>query len=414
MTAYISLSEIPRGLFAAAFTLIALACAAVIILRARGKKAWKAALYIPFAAAALVIWYALTAINSAAAKGEETTGLVRLVGSLPWLAVAGACVVMLAAAAFFLRLAVSAFTGRAGEYAVLEGLDSMDSGVCCCREDGEVLVMNRAMEELCYELFDHVPLNGYSLLKLLYDREDDDGLIRLSDGRVVTANTDAPEKKAVRCIIAREVSKEYELNESVNRADAELESLTAALANAGREAVSFVTAGRALASREGAYEALSEALKLCEAAAGDGGEEEKASAREAVLSALALFDTSKGSGDAGFAACMTEAASRLGLELEAKGSLPRDSELREAALDAAAGYITAALRYAPDEKHSMEIREGTWVYEIVFSTFARLPESAVNAMGLDAIAQRAGGTLTVSGENGTELFMRFRLNRTSR
>lgn len=414
MTEYISLTEIPRGLFAAAFTLTALASFAVIILRSRGKKAWKAALYSPFAAAALIMWYVLVSINYSLAKGEETAGLFRLIGSLPWLAVLGIGVVMLAAAALFFRLAAASFMGRAGEYAVLEGLDSLDSGVCFSREDGEIIVMNRAMEELCYELFDHVPSNGYSLLKLLCDREDDDGLIRLSDGRIVTANTDEPEKKAVRCIIAREVSEEYNLNESVNRADAELESLADALEKTGAEAVSFVTAVRGLSSREGAYDALSEALCLCEAAAAEDDEEKKTSAGEALSAALALFDTAAGSEDSGFAPLMTEAASRLGLEFDVKGSLPRSRELKKAALDSAAGYITAALKYAPDEKHSMEIREGTWVYEIVFSTPARLPEGAVNSMGLEGIAQQAGGSLTVSGENGTELFLRFRLNRTSR
>ncbi len=413
MTQYLSLSQIPRGLFAAAFTLIALAFAAAFMLRLRGKKAWKAALIVPFAAAALVVWYALIAINSAAAKGEETVGLVRFVGSLPWLAVLGAGVVLLAAAAFLLRLAVSAFTGRAGEYAVLEGLDSLDVGVCFCREDGEVRVMNRAMEELCYELFDHVPINGYSLLKLLASREDDDGLIRLKDGRIVTANTDEPERKAVSCIIAREVSEEYELNESVDRADSELESLTAALEKTGAEAVMFVTSSRALASREGAYEALSEALCLCEGAVGRD-EDKKAAANEALSAALALFETADAGGACGFAQSMKETASRLGLEFDMKGDLPASRVLRDAALDAASGYLTQALKYAPDESHTMEIREGTWVYEIVFSTPARLPAAAVGAMDLDSVAQRAGGTLTVSGENGTELFLRFRLNRTAK
>ena len=413
MTGYVSLPELARGAFAAAFTLIVLAAAAAVMLRLCGKKEWKAALIAPFAALSAVVWYASVSLNIAYAKGEELRGLAMLLGSLPWLAVLGILIALAVGAALLLRYAAASSSARAGEYAVLEGLDSMDCGVCFCREDGSVIVMNHAMEELCYELFDHIPTNGRVLKKLLYDREDDDALIRLSDGRIVTANTEEPDDKSVRCMIAREVSEEYRLNESVESADAELEKLSAALRETGREAVSFVTASRGLALREKAFDSLSDALALCAEAADSDDEEKKTSARAALTNALGMFDA-RASGDDAFAELMGEAAGRLGLSFEVKGSLPRSGELKKAALDAAAGYVTAALKYAPEADHYMEIREGTWVYEIVLSTRARLPQEAVRGMGLDRIAEEAGGNLAVSDENGTELFLRFRLNRTSR
>ena len=413
MTGYASLPELARGSFSAAFTLIALAAAVSIMLRLCGKKEWKAALLAPFAAAALIVWYASVSLNIASAKGEELHGLASVLGSLPWLAALGILIALAVGAALLLRYAAASSSARAGEYGVLEGLDSLDCGVCFCREDGGIIVMNHAMEELCYELFDHIPTNGRALKKLLYDREDDDALIRLSDGRIVTANTEEQDGRSVRCIIAREVSEEYRLNESVESADAELEKLSAALKETGREAVSFVTASRELSLREGAFGRLSDALSLSSEAADDDDEEKKASARAALVEALGMFEASA-SGDEAFAELMGDAAGRLGLSFEVKGSLPRSGELKKAALDAAAGYVTAALKYAPEADHYMEIREGTWVYEIVLSTRAKLPREAVRGMGLDAIAEEAGGSLAVSDGNGTELFLRFRLNRTTK
>ena len=295
---------------------------------------------------------------------------------------------------------------------IKEALDSLPSGVCFYREDGRVLLVNRAMERLCRRVTGEALVNGAAFAARLGSGALPEGCRRAAAGEepvIVLLDGTAwsfsrrplrDQKRTVDMLAASEVTELYEKTRALHEAREKVTRLNRRLTEFNREIVALTAARETLNAKVKIHDELGGNLLAIRRVLLEGGSpadlEEIA---ERLRLNVAFLKSGQTAPRRDEYALMLETARSLGVTVHVEGAMPEWEPARHILTVAIHECFTNTLRHAHGSALDVRIREAEDRVTAEFSNDGEQPEGPIRERGglrsLRELAEGAGGRIHV-------------------
>ena len=302
--------------------------------------------------------------------------------------------------------------GRITPSSIKEATDTLPSGLCFCREDGRVLLVNRAMERLCRRLTGEALVNGRMFFEALSGGALPEGchragspekpLIVLPDGAAwsFTRKRLQDERLRAELLVAADVTEIYEKTRALNRAREEVTALNGRLTDYNREIVALTTAREILNAKVKIHDELGGNLLAIRRYLLEGGAEgDRADIAERLRTNVAFLQSGRTPGVRDECALMLETAQALGVRVEILGTLPEREPARHILAVAIHECFTNTLRHAHGSALTLRVAEDDRWIRARFTNDGEQPRGPIRERGglhsLRTLVERAGGRMLI-------------------
>lgn len=299
---------------------------------------------------------------------------------------------------------------------VKEATDSLPAGILCYAPGARVLLVNRAMQELC---------------RMTTGAELEDGAVfraRLLEGELLPAcsrifvggapvvvlpdgeawkldESDVPyEKYTVRMLLAINITEAYRKTQELTQMREKVERLGKRLQRVNREIVAVTAEREVLSAKVKIHDELgSNLLALKKYLLNGGTEAEREELTEHLLRSVSFLKN-----DAPAAPVRDEyellfsMAARLGLTISVAGELPQAEPWKPIIATAIHECFTNTLRHARGDELHIEISEDDETLTAVFTNNGEAPEGEIAEKGglrsLRELTEQAGGSLAITAQ----------------
>ena len=295
---------------------------------------------------------------------------------------------------------------------IKEAVDTLPSGICFYREDGRVLLVNRAMEVLCRRLTGAALVNGRAFFEALSAGALPDGirlavpgeepLIVLPDGTAWSFSRKPLQDERLRAnmLIASDVTELYEKTRALHQTEDKVTALNRRLTDYNREIVALTTAREILNAKVKIHDELGSNLLAIHLYLMEGG---SAQDREDIVERLR---TNVSFLQSGYALpvrdeyeLMLETAQALGVTVHAEGVIPGWEPARHILAVAVHECFTNTLRHAHGSALFVRVSESAEWIVAEFTNDGEQPHDPIRERGglrsLRALTERAGGRMDI-------------------
>ena len=295
---------------------------------------------------------------------------------------------------------------------IKEALDSLPSGVCFYREDGRVLLVNRAMERLCRRLTGEALVNGGAFYAHLGSGALPEGcrraaagegpVIELPDGTAwsFTRRQVQDQKRTADMLVASEVTELYEKTRALHEAREKVTRLNRRLTEFNREIVALTAARETLNAKVKIHDELGGNLLAIRRYLLEGGSPaDMAEIAERLRLNVAFLKSGQTAPRRDEYALMLETAQSLGVTVHVEGRMPEWEPARRILTVAIHECFTNTLRHAHGSALYVGIREAEDRVIAAFSSDGEQPKGPIRERGglssLRELAECAGGRMHV-------------------
>lgn len=334
----------------------------------------------------------------------------RLIGSLPYAAVALSLIMIGTAEILLFWAHVNRRKKKISKDAIKESIDSLPDGVCFYSADGQPLLVNRQMQYISGELFDSEILNVNMFQKRLIKgmvrnnteilRTEPTVAFRTADGRVWDFHTGClqPEKSGLYELIAFDITEQYKLREELKQRNERLQMVNERLRRFDREMVSLTAEKELLRTKIDVHDNIGRSLLACRAYFRQKKEERSRDDLlllwKYVLSVLKKEELPSGEWE-----LLRKTADMLGIEIELCGALPENLKIRIAIAAAIRECLTNTADHAGGDKLFVKITEDGTSVNAELTNTGKPPEGEIHETGglknLRRAAEQAGGIMTI-------------------
>lgn len=293
---------------------------------------------------------------------------------------------------------------------IKEATDTLPSGLCFCREDGRVLLVNRAMEALCRRLTGEALVNGRLFFEALSGGALPEGcqragspeepLILLPDGAAWSFSRRRLQDGQLRVdlLVAADVTELYNKTRALSRAREEVTALNRRLTDYNREIVALTTAREILNAKVMIHNELGGNLLAIRRWLLEGGaEQDRADIVERLRTNVAFLKSGRGPEARDECALMLETAQTLGVRVEIEGELPEWEPARHILAVAIHECFTNTLRHAHGSALALRVSEDDHRICARFTNDGEQPSGPIRERGglssLRTLVERAGGCM---------------------
>ena len=308
----------------------------------------------------------------------------------------------------FKRVAASRITPSS----IKEATDTLPSGICFFRDDGRVLLVNRAMEDLCRRLTGEALVNGRMFYETLSGGKLSEGcqragspeepLIVLPDGAAWSFSLKRAQDDQLRAelLVAADVTEIYDKTRTLNRTREEVTALNHRLTVFNREIVDLTAAREILNAKVKIHDELGGNLLAIRRYLLEGGSPaDRAEIAERLRLNIAFLKSGQMALRRDEYALMLETARTLGVNVHVEGRMPQWEPARHILTVAIHECFTNTLRHAHGSTLYMHIDETEARVTAGFSNDGEPPGGPIRERGglgsLRALAEGAGGTMRV-------------------
>ena len=301
---------------------------------------------------------------------------------------------------------------------IKEAIDDLPTGMCCFTSAGMILMVNRTMEGLAFELFDEAPVNARFLRDRLFAGDMVSGcevvrggeapVVRTSAGRVwsFVERGIAFAGREARLLTASDVTELYEKTAELDAKRRELAASNERLMQMNREVVALAAAREVVDAKVRIHDEFGESLLAIRRALADAAE------GEAVPNADALADRLRRSLEvlraggtreaADEYALMLDTAANLGVTVEVTGELPQLQPAKRIVATAIHECLTNTIRHAHGTHLSCTVADAGDAFAITFTNDGDVPTTPVAERGglrtLRSLVEDAGGSMEIAVE----------------
>ena len=320
---------------------------------------------------------------------ECVTGGARI--RLPWLCLPLITAAVAAHSAILLRKEYLENQKRITPGSVREAIDRLDSGICFADDSGRLILINRAMNRLCFALTGRYPQRAEELAE--------PGAHSLPDGRVWEIKSAVIGPERVTQVTAQDVTELYRLNEKLERDNAAIREAIVKMRGMIARMSELAREQEALELKIQIHDDIGASLIALSELSGD--EERQI---ETLKRALAFF----GSRPAGRRDGLTEFAAECGVTLTIEGEPPLDG-VKKALFDTAVREcVTNCVRHAGGSA----VHARLYGDRAVITNDGAPPDGEiVEGGGLSALrrkAEEAGGELIIESAPRFRLTLKYR------
>ena len=295
---------------------------------------------------------------------------------------------------------------------IKEAVDTLPSGICFYREDGRVILVNRAMENLCRRLTGEALVNGRGFFEAVrtgalpqdfqLETAGEEPLIVLPEGTAWSFSCRRLQDERLRAnmLVASDVTEIYEKNRALHRAQGKVTALNRRLTDYNREIVALTTAREILDAKVKIHDELGgNLLAIRRYLLGDGTDQDRADIVERLQTNVAFLKSGRAPEARDECALMLETAQALGVRVEIIGTLPEREPARHILAVAINECFTNTLRHARGTSLAVRVTEdGRWIHA-EFTNDGEQPQGPIRERGglssLRTLTERAGGRMVI-------------------
>jgi len=298
---------------------------------------------------------------------------------------------------------------------VKEATDSLPMGICAYLPGGQIVMMNRAMEDFCLKATGNVLSDGEAFAERLRSGSLRPGCKTVMLGEtpvIVLANDTAwavfeealsGEKEKTRFLRVSDITETYQKTLALRSVQEKVSSLNQRLAKANREIVDLTAAQEVLSAKIKIHDELgSNLLAMKHYCLAGGTETELAEIVRRLRRNISFLKTESPTTVRDEYELLTEMAARLRVTLLVTGELPQTEPQKHVVAVAIHECMTNTVRHAHGNELRIRVSEDEERTVVTFANNGEAPAGEIEEKGglasLRELTEKAGGTMTVLTE----------------
>lgn len=297
-----------------------------------------------------------------------------------------------------------------------EAFEFLPEGICCCRQNGNPMLVNPQMERLCQQMTGHRLLNGFQFWERIQNRTLSNGchtvlvgehpIIRLPNGVVYQFHSASMEIEGIptREIIAVNISERYRLIEELRIRNRQLADTNQRLREYSGIASEVIRSREILDAKVLIHDNMGKAMLAARRFIEEGSQavdgKNLLSMWQQNIALLAR--EAQPTKEVGALDDLMEAAEALGIAITIRGQVPaEDRTVMGLLMQAGRECLTNAYRHAHATEMEITIEKVNGMLEVSYTNDGARPEGDLReGGGLSSLRRRveeAGGEMTMEG-----------------
>jgi len=295
---------------------------------------------------------------------------------------------------------------------VNESIETLTTGVCVYYPGGRIIMQNNTMKRLCLDITGKSLFNGVEFCAYIFNMQSSDNItvrktaeniriVQFADGRAYRfALTEIRPDEAFLCILATDISEEYQDTEILHSRQLEAEKLNRSLRDVRKGIRDHVAAQEILNAKIRIHDELGACLLASKRFLLHGGPEDERNDILATLNrTINLLESSDDEEKTDEIEMIKEVAADVGVSLVITGQLPAEERLRALLAVALHESLTNTIRHAHGHEVYLELSEAEGVLTAQITNSGDAPGEEIKEKGglvnLRLLTEKEGGTMLV-------------------
>lgn len=293
---------------------------------------------------------------------------------------------------------------------IKEAVDNLPVGICCYESNGQVMMKNNMMENICLSYTGEALLNAVTFSKALQSNN----IITLKDGKVfsISDNCFSDEESMLRVMTATDITEQYKTTQRLKEQQEIVVKLNEELSNYGKQIVSAITAKEVLNAKVKIHDELGANLLAIKRYILNGGTEEERIAIENILHKnLQYLKNETVAKEKDEYAVILDTAEKLDMKVKVIGELTEMQPQRHVIVTGIHECLTNTIRHAKGDELTVRLEEDDNNIIARFTNNGIAPEHEIQERGglalLRALAKECGGTMQLQSLPEFELTIKL-------
>lgn len=300
---------------------------------------------------------------------------------------------------------------------IKEAIDNLPIGICCYEANGQVLMKNIMMENICFTYTGSPLLNAVSFRNAIYENKADtetDVIVILPEDKVVSMSDKvfSDEEPLLRVMTAADITEEYMNTQTLAAQQEMVVTLNKKLHDYGKQIVSSITAKEVLNAKVKLHDELGANLLAIKRFILNGGTAEERVVIENTLHRSLDYlknDTAIKVKDE--YAVILETAEKLGISIRVAGELTEKEPQRHVIVTGIHECLTNTIRHAGGDELAVILDEKGDTLTAEFRNSGKAPEGEIIERGglvlLRKLTEKSGGTMEILSEPEFKLILKL-------
>lgn len=300
---------------------------------------------------------------------------------------------------------------------IKEAVDNLPVGICCYEANGQVMMKNNRIEDICLTYTGEPLLNAVAFRNALYSNNnhpEDEAVIILKDDKVfsVSDNPFSKEESMLRVMTATDITEQYQNTKRLKEQQELVVKLNKQLSDYGKQIVSSITAREVLNAKVKLHDELGANLLAIKRYILNGGETEERIAIENILHKnLQYLKNESVVKEKDEYAVILETAEKLDMKIKVIGELTESQPQRHVIVTGIHECLTNTIRHAAGDELTVVLEDDANMLYAKFTNNGKAPESEIVERGglalLHALTEECEGTMQILGAPKFELILKL-------
>lgn len=300
---------------------------------------------------------------------------------------------------------------------IKEAIDNLPVGICCYESNGQVMMKNNMMENICLAYTGDVLLNAVSFRNAVYSdykHTEDEAVIILNGDKVfsISDNSFSEEEPMLRVLTAADITEQYKNTQRLKAQQELVVKLNKELSEYGKQIVSSITAKEVLNAKVKLHDELGANLLAIKRYILSGGTIEERIAIENILHKnLQYLKNATVTKEKDEYAVILETAQKLDMKIKVVGELTDIEPQRHVIVTGIHECLTNTIRHAGGDELTVILEEDANQLIAKFTNNGSAPESEIKEQGglalLRALVEESNGTMQILSSPIFELILKL-------
>lgn len=300
---------------------------------------------------------------------------------------------------------------------IKEAIDNLPIGICCYEPNGQVMIKNNRMENICLAYTGDSLLNAVLFRYALHadnHHAEDEVVITLDDDKVYSIS-DHPfldEEPMLRVMTATDLTEQYQNTKKLKEQQEIVVKLNKELSDYGKQIVSNITAREVLNAKVMIHDELGANLLAIKRYILNGGSTEERIAIENILRKnLQYLKNEMTVTEKDEYAVILDTAEKLDMTINVIGELTEIEPQRHVIVTGIHECLTNTIRHAGGDELTVVLEEDANMLIARFTNNGKVPESEIKERGglalLKALVEESDGTMQILWDPIFELIIKI-------
>lgn len=300
---------------------------------------------------------------------------------------------------------------------IKEAIDDLPVGICCYEPNGQVMMKNNMMENICLAYTGDSLLNAVSFRNALHSNNnhaEDEVVIILKNDKVfsISDNQFSDEEPTLRVMTAADITEQYKNTRRLKEQQKIVVKLNKELSDYGKQIVSSITAREVLNAKVKLHDELGANLLAIKRYILNGGTIEERIAIENILHKnLQYLKNETELTEKDEYAVILDTAAKLDMKVEVIGELTETEPQRHVIVTGIHECLTNTIRHAGGDELTVILEEDANMLIAKFTNNGKAPENEIKERGglalLRALTEENEGTMQILWTPKFELILKL-------